>query len=138
MITVETSQFVADIQRFVELSKKKTEVFAIEFIQDLNEAVVWATPVDTGFLRGSWYAGIGTTLAGAGPPDPSGQGSVARMNLVAASIKLGDTYYAANGAKYAAAVEYGTKHMHPRAYVRATLARADSIALRTAQRLAAT
>lgn len=138
MITVETSQFMADIQRFVKVSKKKTEVFAIEFIQDLNEAVVRATPVDTGFLRGSWYAALGAAPTGAGPPDPGGQGSVARMNLVAANVRLGDVYYAANGAKYAAAVEYGTSRMHPRAYVRATLARADSIAQATALRLAAT
>lgn len=110
----------------------------VETVQDLNEAVVEATPVRFGNLRGHWTAGIGT------PPDPafygmdkSGKGAVARLNMAAVDLKIGQTYYATNGAPYAARLEYGfagqdasgrTFNQPPRAFVRTTVARAPQIA----------
>jgi hypothetical protein len=98
------NQFVAQIDQWVAKAKGRTQEFATEFIQDLNEAVVTATPIKTGFLRASWYAKIGSEP----PPGSDGRGGVAALNMVASSVKLGDVYYARNGANYAWFVEYGT------------------------------
>lgn len=159
MITVETTKFKQQIDAFVEKAKGRTREFAVEFIQDLNEAVVEATPVGvTGFLRASWHASLNQ-------PE-TGDGGVAQMNLTGASLQLGDIFYARNGASYAWYVEFGTaaheivpvrrmalhwvdgghdifakKVNHPgtspQPYVRGTLARSSAIADAAAQRVAA-
>ncbi len=109
--------------------------FLVEFIQELNNAVVEATPVRTGFLRGSWFGAVGT------PPEDeegsAGRTSVAEMNAAAVEMKPGETYYAVNTANYAAFVEYGTRRMAPRAYTRNAIARAREIADMVATRIAA-
>jgi hypothetical protein len=161
MIKVETEKFQTSIDQWVKKAKGRTRELAVEFVQDLNEAVVEATPVITGFLRASWYARLN------GPPSFDGSGDpVARLNLVGAQLKLGDVFHAVNGAAYAWYVEYGTaaheivpverlalhwvkdgydifskKVNHPgtppRAFVRGTLARAHEIAERSAAKVAA-
>lgn len=126
-----TAPFDVQIAQWVAQAKGRTREFCIEFVQDLNEEVVRATPVKTGFLRASWWGSIGT------PIENAGGGSVAQMNLVAAAIVPGDVYYAMNGAAYASFVEYGTVKMAPRAFVRGTVARAGEIADAAAARVAA-
>lgn len=138
MVTVES--FTLDISRWVAKAKGNTERFAIEFIQDLNQAVVEnpGHPLKTGFLRGSWHAAIGAPPDGVlgGAPDMSGALTVSTMNLVAAELKIGDTYYARNGASYAYFVEYGTSKMAARAFVRGPLANWRAIGDATAARIA--
>jgi hypothetical protein len=135
MIEVDFRNF--DISKFIDKAKGRTRAFALEFVQDLNVAVVRATPVLTGFLRGSWYASLNSEAAGQGALDASGGQSVARMNLTAAQMKLGDVFHAQNGASYAVFVEFGTQHMAPRAFVRGTLDRANLIAEGAARKVAA-
>jgi len=129
-----------DPQQILDLldkSKARLHEFAVEFIQDLNQKVVEATPYKTGNLRGSWYAGLnGEPDAASGPPDAGGA-AIARMNLVAAELKLGDVYYAVNGANYAGFVENGTSKMAGRFFVAGTVNEAPAIAEATAARLAA-
>lgn len=131
--------FPADqLLEWCEKSQKKLQRFAIEFLQDMNQHVVENTPVLTGNLRGHWYADLnGEPDAEAGTPDPSGGGAVARMNLALTDLKIGDVYYAVNGASYAGYVEYGTRHMWPRAFVRMTVNMAGIYGEETAIRLAA-
>jgi len=117
----------------IEKLKGRVKEFCVEFIQDINEQVVEATPVKTGFLRNSWYAGLNSEPAG-----PGGTGGVAALTVVAADLKLGDIYYAVNGASYAVFVEYGTSKMRPRAFVRGVIDRADAIAAAAAARVAST
>lgn len=133
--------FDVQIAAWVAKAKAREREFCIEFVQDLNEEVVRATPVKTGFLRASWWGSIGT------PIENAGGGSVAQMNLVAAAIVPGDVYYAMNGAAYAKRVEYGfvgedslgRKYSQaPRAFVRGTVARAGDIADAAAARVAGT
>jgi hypothetical protein len=128
--------FSLQIDKFVEMAKRNMQEFVTEFLQDLNEEVVRNTPVDTGFLRGSWWSSIGGPNFGAGSIDKAGASAIARMNLVASQIVVGQVYYAMNGANYAAFVEYGTSKMAPRAFVRTTLARAPAIAEAAARRVA--
>jgi len=133
-----TESFSLQIDKFVEKAKSRMQEFTTEFIQDLNEEIVRSTPVDTGFLRGSWWAQIGSPMGPAsGAPDKSGAGSVARMNLVASQIVIGEVYFASNGANYAVFVEYGTSKMAPRGFVRGVLARAPAIAAAAAARVSA-
>lgn len=129
--------FSLQIDQFIEKAKGKTAEFVTEFVQDLGEAVVRATPVDTGFLRGSWWASVGSPVVGGGSIDKSGATAIARMNLTAAGLVAGQTYYLMNGAAYARYVEYGTSRMAPRSFVRGTLARASLIAEAAARRVAA-
>lgn len=142
-----TQDFTLDLDAFVAKAKGRMNEFLIEFLQDLNEQVVRATPVDTGFLRGSWFASIGAPSVSGGALDPAGAGAVARMNLVASGIVVGQAYYAMNGAAYAARVEYGFVgkdklgrqfNQPPRAFVRSTMARAQIIAEAAAVRVAST
>jgi|SRR5581483_9221762 len=128
---------IDEILANIEGAQKKTLRFATEFLQDMNQHVVENTPFLTGNLRGSWYAGLnGEPDAGNGPPDPGG-GAVARLNLTLTDLKLGDVYYAVNGANYAGFVEYGTRHMWPHSYVRVTVGLAAVYAEETAARIAA-
>ncbi len=135
MITV---NFEINEEEIARLNGKLKE-FCVEVVQDLNEEVVRATPYITGNLRGSWYADLNSEPDSAsGPPDIGGGAAVARLNLVVADLKLGDVYYAINGAAYAGFVEYGTSKMAPRAYVRGTVDRADAIAEAALARVAET
>lgn len=129
------ADFALQIDKFVEKAGGNLRRFTLEFVQDINEEVVTATPVDTGFLRGSWWASIGAPAVQGGAPDPGGDTSVSRMNLVAAQLEGGEMYYASNGAEYARFVEYGTEKMAPRAFVRRTVARASQIAEAVAARV---
>lgn len=117
--------------------KGKIDRVVSEILQDLNEEIVRATPVDTGFLRGSWWASIGNPSVSGGAIDKSGGIAVARMNIVAAGVMPGQTYYAMNGAAYARYVEYGTSKMAPRSFVRQTMAKAVIIAELAIARVAA-
>lgn len=136
MLTVE-ADFSALIQHWAGRVEATLEDFIKEFIQDLNEEIVRGTPVRTGFLRGSWQASIGSPPAGigGGVPDTAGAATIARLNLVAAQLDIGDVYYMVNGASYAIHVELGTSRMAPRRFVSSVVDRADRIAEATARRL---
>lgn len=135
MIKVDLSQFSQVIERFVEKTKGKEKQFALEFIQDMNESVIESTPVKTGFLKGSWWASINDAATGPGVADQSGATTVARVNLSAAEMQIGDVYYMLNGANYAQFVEYGTARMAPRAFVRGTIDQAQQFASEAADRV---
>jgi hypothetical protein len=123
------------VKVWVEKAKGLPLTFAVEFLQDMNEQVVYATPYITGNLRGSWYANIDSEPnALSGPPD-GGASAVARLNMVLADLELGGVYYAVNGAVYGPFVEYGTQHIAPRAFVRGTVDRAQEIADAAALRI---
>jgi len=119
-------------------AQDKLKEFAVEFIQDMNQEVVENTPYKTGNLRGSWYAALNDMPNAANGPPDAGGGAVARLNLTVADIKLGDVYYAVNGANYAVFVEYGTVHMEGRFFVQNTVGNAPSIAAATLARIAET
>jgi len=51
--------------------KGRVKEFCVEFIQDISEQVVEATPVKTGFLRASWYASLNSESTPAAEPTPA-------------------------------------------------------------------
>lgn len=117
------SSFDVDISRFVKKAGDRIELFLEQFGQDLGEEVVRNTPVDTGFLRGSWTAGINTPGLEEGA---IGADSTGRIIANLQGIKAGDTLIINNTAEYAVYVEYGD---HASAgFVRDAVNRAESIA----------
>jgi len=141
-----------DLSRIVKEVGTRLDIFVEELSQDLMEETIKRTPVDTGNLRANWAAyknnlpdgrqavPIESASRGAGaskfpPPDPL---LISRLNLVANSVKVGDTLFFANNAEYAAAVEFGRRDQPgrvPAAMVRSTVAMAPMIAQQTAQRI---
>lgn len=95
--------FIAAVLNWTEKAKKAPLLVIQETIQIINNRIVETTRVDTGFLRGSYFASINEP--------PEGEGSIGRdssaINAVAFDLKPGDTYYMGNTAVYARRVEYG-------------------------------
>lgn len=141
MIEVDYRTF--DVSKWIAKAKGRTRAFASESIQDLNEAVVIGTgdgygiKVVTGFLRGSWYASLDGPPAPRASADKGGGGTISRMNLVAATLEVGQTFHAINGAAYAGYVHNGTAHMRPRPWVSQVLDTWPHIAEAAARRVAA-
>lgn len=125
-----------DLTAIVKKTKRKLETVAHEVTMDLAETAITRTPVDTGFLRGSWFVSVNDIGAFDGSPDKGGQQSVARVSVSIAGTKVGDTIYVLNGANYASYVENGNSRMAPRGFVKSTVNDAPQIAARTAARIA--
>lgn len=140
-------EFSLNVDKFVAETKGRLEEFCVEFVQDLNEQIVRNTPVDLGNLRAHWWSALNTRPPSpGGAADPSGASTIARLNLVGAALKPGDTYFMINGAAYAMRLEFGfvgkdslgrNYNQAPRVFVRSVLGRAGSIAAATAKRVGA-
>lgn len=112
-----------DIDRFAKRSKVKMEALARQTVQALGAEAVDRTPVDTGFLRGSWQPSIGAPADADGIEDPSGAVANGRIAAVVANMKAGDTVYMMNNAVYGKFVEFGTATMAGRFFVTETVKR---------------
>jgi hypothetical protein len=149
-VTNPTEQFRLEVARFVEAAKGKLREAVAETLQDLNEEIVTRTPYKQGLLRGSWYLRLDDPGDGPdGKEDKSENGAftVARLNLdlLATGLPLGSTFYLLNNQRYAKRLEYGFEgedslgrsYSQPgRAFVRGTLAEAQTIAEAAAARVA--
>lgn len=142
------NDFSTDISRWTKKVENNLDKFMLEFTQDLAEEVITNTPVDTGFLRASWTANIGspdisTTGEFSGPkgggedvnggPATSEASTRIAYNLI--GVKGGDTVYYTNNAKYGAYVEYGTKFQTGQNFVQEVVSRAESIAQKSARKV---
>jgi len=141
MITIKWSSAIWE--GMIRKAKGDVQGFVSEFLQDLNNEMVFTTPVRLGFLRGSWFAGLNEVPTQAGSKDPSGA-NVSELNAVVAKFTIGDTYYLVNTAAYAARVEYGFfgvdslgRHYSQagRGWIRAVVARSGEIASAAALRV---
>lgn len=115
--------FALDISKFVEKTKGKTDLFVREFNQDLADKVQENTPYKTGTLRAGWTLGINAPDAA-----PSSPANAARIALTLQGVKAGATVFHSNNVKYGPFVEFGTRFMEARAFVRKTVAQAPQIA----------
>lgn len=103
-----TGTFTAQIESFAAKSKAKIELVFKQSAQDVFEiaqrpvAKGGRMPVDTGFLRNSFVAGLNgsTSLSGADA-----------YALVIAGADLGDVVFGGWTAEYARHIEYGTSRM---------------------------
>lgn len=124
-----------EIERIARQTQRRLDTVILEFGQDMAAEALKNTPVDTGFLRGSWFISINRMGTGQGKADPTGQSTVAEMGIRIAAARPGDTLYFLNGANYARFVEYGTSRMQGQGFVRRTVANARNVANRTIARI---
>lgn len=75
---------------------------ARQVCQQVAAEVVNTTPVDTGFLRGSWQPSIGKPASG-----PGNGADASAVGLVAQEVKAGDVFFMTNNAAYARRIEFG-------------------------------
>lgn len=110
-------EFKATLGKWAAKAGSGLEALARQSAQELAERVVLATPVDTGFLRGSFQPSIGEPQAAKGQSDKSGSVALSSVSLAIAEMRLGDRFFLTNNADYALHVEYGTSRMAGRFYV---------------------
>lgn len=128
--------FKIRLGKWKKASDDKLDALARQVCYEMAFRVVEKTPVDTGFLRGSWQPSIGVPkLAGDPEPDPGGAKAMGKIAAVIPQIKAGDRFYMMNNANYARAVEYGTSRMAGRHYVGDTVASWPSVVADTAASL---
>lgn len=121
--------FEAQIGKWAASVPHKMDAFARQVVQELASRVVQRTPVDTGFLRGSWQPSIGEpSLTHKGSEDKAGAKVSAAISVIIPQIKAGVKFYLMNNANYARPVEYGTAKMAGRHYVTDTAKAWPSIA----------
>jgi hypothetical protein len=98
------ADFSRTIQQWVQERQQALQQVARSSIQDLAEAVVEGTRVDTGNLRAQWQPSIGApalTLA------PQGHEPLATLSVMLGSLPVGTVFYLINNAAYAMRREYG-------------------------------
>jgi hypothetical protein len=101
------SQFNADLSAWANKAQAKLDGLVRQTCQEISENTVKDTPVDTGFLRGSWQPSIGAPAAAKGALDQSGAKALADIGLVVSGVKAGDRFFLVNNAAYARRLEYG-------------------------------
>lgn len=127
--------FRIDLQKWANATQEKLDALVRQTCQEVAYNVVRDTPVDTGFLRGSWQPSIGKPEGAVGKTDPSGAIAAAEVSLVAAQMKAGERFFMINNAKYARFVEYGTSKMAPRYFVTDNVKRFSAIVRKYARQL---
>lgn len=127
--------FRAKIEGWKNATKAQIEGIARQTCMEMAERVVRATPVDTGFLRGSWQPAINEPQTKDGSPDPTGVQSIATVMAVGNQVKPGDHFYMLNNASYAKFVEFGTVKMAGRFYVQGTVKQWQAVVSQVAAEL---
>ena len=127
--------FRAKINGWATATQAQIEGLARQTCFQMAENVVRSTPVDTGFLRGSWQPSINGPADEPGSADPSGVATIAEVMLSANGMTPGDTFYMLNNAKYARHVEYGTSKMAGRHYVGDNVAKWPAVVAKVAKEL---
>lgn len=122
--------FRLNLGKWADLTQDKLDALVRQTCQEISERVVRDTPVDTGFLRGSWQPSIGKPIDGA-----PGAGSPGTVSLVASQMQAGQIFYMTNNASYARAVEFGTSKMRGRFFVTDNVKRFRAIAAKYARQI---
>lgn len=127
--------FRAKIDGWKNATKAQIEGIARQTCMEMAERVVRATPVDTGFLRGSWQPALNEQKLKDGSPDPAGAQAIAEVMAVGNQVKPGDRFYMLNNASYAKFVEFGTSKMAGRFYVQGTVKQWQAVVSQVAAEL---
>jgi len=127
--------FRAKIRGWNKATQAQIEGIARQTCMEMAERAVRATPVDTGFLRGSWQPSLNVPETKVGSPDPAGGQAIAAVMTVGNSVMPGDRFYMLNNASYAKFVEYGTSKMAGRFFVQNTVKRWQAVVSKVAREL---
>jgi hypothetical protein len=95
--------FKANVTKWAKQFNVNLEGLARQSCYELSYRVILDTPVDVGFLRGSWQPSLNSPSSASGG---SGAPEVA-LSATLTGIKLGDTFWMTNNAAYALRLEYG-------------------------------
>lgn len=118
----------AQIAAFAQKNEARLDALGRQSVQELSQRVVVDTPLDTGFLRGSWQPSIGEpSMSHKGELDASGGLIAAKLASVIPQIKTGVIFYMMNNAAYARYVHHGTEKMAARPWVENQVAAWPSI-----------
>lgn len=93
-------QFTIAINKWAKGGPKELAKFTSSFCLELSSRIVEATPVKTGNLKSQWRASLNSV--------PSGDGAGSSAASTLSTLKIGDSFYFANHAAYAVAVEFGS------------------------------
>jgi hypothetical protein len=139
------SLYSVALKKWKDATDEKLLQIARQACQELAFQVVEKTPVDTGFLKGSWQPSLnGPVGKSDATPDKSGSSINSEIGLVVTGLKLGDTFYMVNNAAYARRIEYGfvgedslgrRYNQAGRYFVRDAMAKARSIISRLTREL---
>lgn len=103
--------FKASLGKWANKTQAQLDALARQSSQEVAKAVVIATPVDTGFLRGSWQPSVGGDAKLADPEnvmlDAGGANAASMIALEIAQMKAGDVFHMRNNCAYARRLEYG-------------------------------
>lgn len=94
----------------------------------VDQAVVVATPVDTGRARGNWQVGIGAPVTDETERlDPAGVETIATNNDKIASRKLGQDIFISNNVPYIGRLNEGSSSQAPENFVEQAVAAGASV-----------
>lgn len=111
------------IDAFAKKSQDRLDALARQSVQALAGKVLVDTPLDTGFLRGSWQPSIGDPdISHKAEPDPTGANIEAKLATIAPQIKGGVKFWMMNNAAYARYVHDGTEKMPARPWIKNAVA----------------
>jgi len=92
----------------MEKKQRSLRQVAFQVFYELSSDIIMRTPVDTGYARGSWAAGINkTSLNWSGAPDRGGRSTLGKVSSSTKSFQLGDTLYLGSNLEYMSVLEYG-------------------------------
>lgn len=130
--------FYETVKKHVANAKSKHRDFAFLFMQEMSIQLIYDTPVDTGFLRGSWF--YSKELEGTNQrevTDKSGHSTLGAIVLDLKNFNLAGDNFIINNAAYARFVNDGTSRMRGRRMIEKAINKAPFIANKVAQRIAA-
>jgi hypothetical protein len=125
---------MADIPTFVRRIRQRAKNIegnvgraVIETAIAANQAVVSATPVDTGRARANWQASIGTPIQEAtDDTDQSGASTVAANNAVISRRQPDQTVFISNNVDYIETLNQGSSAQAPANFVELAVQQAIS------------
>jgi hypothetical protein len=113
------TEFALDLKVFGKVTEEEALLIIRKITLELDQAVVLATPVDTGRARGNWYPSINapSTAVDFGASDKSGSQAISAAQGVIASMRLGDTVWLTNNLPYILPLENGHSKQAPQGMV---------------------
>lgn len=118
-MTIELGPIDSAIKR-IELELDEATVEAqTKVVILVDQALVLATPVDTGRARANWIPSIGSPVTDYKETsfDPSGGTTIAAAVELTGSLKPGDDFYISNNAPYIGALNDGHSTQAPAGFV---------------------
>lgn len=123
--------FELDVAKWVSKVKVDMDQAFRELALEMARRIIERTPVRSGNLRGAWRAGLNSMPVvddRATPDDRDGSATLAWIKAVIDQAKVGDAIYIANGAAYAAKMEFGSSTTEARGMIRLTVLESQAIA----------